>query len=78
MFKQSATVRLLRIARSIERQAVQVQEMAPGAFWASCGLCHAHGPGISRKDASQKLAHSATCSLLLVRQTRVELSRAAA
>lgn len=78
MSEGKAKVCLWRLVRSVEEQALHVQEMAPGVFWASCGLCHVHGPGTSRKEATQRLVHGPECSLHIVAETKKDFSHAAA
>ena len=78
MSEAKAKIRLLLLVRSVEQQAVGVEEMAPGAYFAKCGLCHAHGSGTSPKDAAAKLTHGDDCSLLIAAQTKKEFRHAAA
>lgn len=78
MSEAKAKICLLRLVRSVEQQAVQVQEMAPRAWWAQCGLCRAHGGGTSKRGAARKLAHAPGCSLVIAAKAKTELSHAAA
>ena len=78
MSEGKAKIYLLRLVRSVQKQAVSVEKMAPKAFFAKCGLCHAHGSGTSEKDAAAKLNHGNDCSLRLVAQTKKEFRHAAA
>lgn len=73
-----ASSRLVQLMCLVAARAVTTEEMSPGAVWARCGLCSAHGSGVSASDASQRLRHQASCPYPELQELEKEADREAA